>query len=157
MKQFILSTFVILSFFTFSLYYRLNGNAPVVSTASKQQAFTIQPSPIAGNRRGMSAKPMMMQGSIYADGSYTGDVADAFYGNIQVQAVIQNGKIADIQFLQYPSDRSQSRQISQYAMPLLKSEALQAQSAQVNIVSGATYTSQAFVQSLASALTKAKG
>ena len=94
--------------------------------------------------------------NLYADGTYTGNVADAYYGNIQVQAVIQNGQITDVQFLQYPSDRSTSIRINGRAMPMLKSEAISAQSANVNIVSGATDSSQAFMQSLGSALTSAR-
>lgn len=92
----------------------------------------------------------------YTDGSYTGSPADAYYGTVQVKAVIRNGHIADVQFLQYPSDRANSRYINSQAMPLLTQEAIQAQSAQVDGVSGATFTSQAFQQSLASALASAK-
>lgn len=93
---------------------------------------------------------------LYADGSYTGSVVDAYYGFVQVKAVIQNGKISDVQFLQYPNDRSNSRFINSQAMPLLKQEAIQAQNAQVSGVSGATFTSEAFVTSLSSALVLAK-
>jgi len=66
-----------------------------------------------------------------------------------------NGAIADVQFLQYPQDNGHSRQVSAKAIPILKQEAIAAQSAQVNIVSGATATSQAFQQSLADALAQA--
>ncbi len=65
-----------------------------------------------------------------------------------MKAVISQGKITDIQFLQYPSDRSRSVRINSYADPVLRSEALQAQSAQVDVVSGATDSSEAFIQSL---------
>ncbi len=92
----------------------------------------------------------------YKDGTYTGNVADAFYGNIQVQATIQNGKITNVQFLQYPNDRTRSIAINTLAMPNLSSEAIQAQNANVNIVSGATDSSNAFIQSLSSALSQAK-
>ncbi|HSX40662.1 MAG TPA: FMN-binding protein [Candidatus Saccharimonadales bacterium] len=91
----------------------------------------------------------------YKDGTYTGDVTDAYYGNVQVQVAIVNGKISDVIFLQYPNDARTSQVINAQAMPLLKSEAIQAQSANVDIVSGASQTSQAFQQSLASALKKA--
>lgn len=91
----------------------------------------------------------------YKNGTYTGVAADAYYGTIQVEAIIQNGALADIQFLQYPSDRSTSVRINSRAMPILKQEAISAQSANVNIVSGATDSSQAFQQSLASALSQA--
>ena len=92
----------------------------------------------------------------YKDGTYTGATADAFYGTIQVKATIQNGKIADVQFLQYPNDRMRSIAINTVAMPNLKQEAIQAQSANVNVVSGATDSSNAFKQSLADALNQAK-
>lgn len=91
----------------------------------------------------------------YKDGTYTGTVADAFYGNLQVVAVVQNGQLADVQFPQYPSDNGRSKQISNTALPILKQEAISAQSANVNVVSGATQVSQAFRQSLASALAQA--
>jgi uncharacterized protein with FMN-binding domain len=92
----------------------------------------------------------------YADGTYTGDPADAYYGTIQVEAIIQNGKLTDVQFLQHPSDRSTSVRINNHAMPILRQEAISAQSANVDTVSGATDSSGAFQQSLASALSQAK-
>lgn len=93
---------------------------------------------------------------LYVDGSYTGSVADAYYGNVQVQAVVSGGKITDVQFLQYPNTHSTSVYINSQAMPFLKQEAIQSQSANVSIVSGATDTSMAFQQSLAAALAQAK-
>lgn len=92
----------------------------------------------------------------YNDGTYTGGVADAYYGTVQVEAVVQGGKLTDVKFLQYPNTHSTSVFINQQAMPYLTQEAVAAQSANVNIVSGATFTSQAFQQSLASALSQAK-
>jgi uncharacterized protein with FMN-binding domain len=91
------------------------------------------------------------------DGTYTGSTVDAFYGLVQVQMVIQNGKIKNVQFLQYPNDRRTSVRINSVAVPDLQQEALQAQSANVDIVTGATLTSEAFIMSLQSALANAKG
>lgn len=102
-----------------------------------------------------TAIPTQAPSGRYKDGNYTGDVADAFYGNIQVQAVISGGKLTDVIFLQYPNDRQTSVEINTQAMPMLKSEALSAQSAAVDGVSGATDSSHAFIQSLGSALAKA--
>lgn len=95
-------------------------------------------------------------GILYKDGSYTGSVADAYYGNIQVQAVISGGKITDVIFLQYPNDNRTSQRINSQADPMLTQEAIQVQSAQVDTVSGASASSQAFQQSLADALSQAK-
>ena len=93
----------------------------------------------------------------YKDGTYTGPEVDAVYGLVQVQAVIQNGKIANVQFLEYPNDRRTSVRINSFAVPYLQQEAIQAQSANVNLITGATLTSEAFQMSLQSALGKAKG
>jgi uncharacterized protein with FMN-binding domain len=92
----------------------------------------------------------------FKDGTFTGNVTSAFYGNIQVQAVISGGKITDVNFLQYPNDSAHSLAINSLAMPNLKQEAIQAQTSSVDIVSGATDSSYAFVQSLAFALSHAK-
>lgn len=92
----------------------------------------------------------------YVDGTYTGDSADAYYGLIQVQAVISGGTLVDVKFLSYPNDRRTSIEINGQALPYLRQEALSVQSANVDIVSGATDSSQAFQQSLGSALAKAK-
>jgi len=91
----------------------------------------------------------------YKDGTYTGDAANAYYGNVQVQAVISGGKLVSVNVLQYPSDHSTSVAINQQALPYLKQEAIQAQSAHFQIVSGATFTSQAYMQSLENALSQA--
>ena len=92
----------------------------------------------------------------YKDGNYTGSVEDAFYGNIQVQAKISNGKITDVVFLQAPNDNRTSQFINSQADPMLTQEAIQTQNANVDGVSGASASSQAFQASLANALAQAK-
>lgn len=91
----------------------------------------------------------------YKDGSYTGSTEDAYYGNVQVKATISGGKLTSVTFLDYPHTHQTSVYINQQAMPYLQQEAIKAQSANVNIISGATYTSQAFIQSLSNALSQA--
>lgn len=92
----------------------------------------------------------------YVDGTYTGTPANAYYGMVKVQATIQNGKLTAVTFLQYPNDRRTSQYINSQAMPLLQREAIQAQSAKVSGVSGASDTSAAFRESLGNALAQAK-
>jgi len=99
--------------------------------------------------------PTATPDGLYKDGTYDGPVVDAYYGNVQVEAVIQGGKIADVKFLDYPQDRRTSRFINSQAMPWLTQEAVQVQNANVDLISGATFTSQAFVQSLQVALDQA--
>jgi len=126
-----------------------------VSNVSKPAAKTVVQTPIS-QPQPAPAPVAIAQKNLYADGTYVGSIADAYYGNVQVQAVIQNGKIVDVQILQYPSDRSRSVSINTYAMPILRNEAISLQSANVDIVSGATDSSQAFGQSLGSALAQAR-
>ena len=96
------------------------------------------------------------QSAHFKDGEYTGDPVEILWGIVQVKAVVQNGRIADVQFLQVPFDRPRSVEISDLAKPALRSEAIQAQSAQVDLVTSATETSYGFRQTLASALARAK-
>ncbi len=93
--------------------------------------------------------------SAFKDGTYTGAVENVYYGNVQVSVTISGGKITNVKFLQYPNEHYTSVYINQQAMPYLKQEALQAQNANVQVISGATFTSQGFIQSLQSALNKA--
>lgn len=93
---------------------------------------------------------------VFKDGVYTGDILDAYYGYIEIEATIEKGKIADIAFLKYPYDNNTSENINAQAMPILISEALATQDSEVDIVSGASNTSRAFRKSLESALSQAQ-
>jgi uncharacterized protein with FMN-binding domain len=84
-----------------------------------------------------------------------GPVVSTQYGDVQVRVTVQGGRIADVQALELPSDRERSARISNFAGPELHDEALAAQSANIDIVSGATYTSEGYAESLQSALDRA--
>jgi uncharacterized protein with FMN-binding domain len=121
-----------------------------------------QPAPSQSNNAGQTG-PVIGGGSSniplrggYKDGQYVGNSVDVFYGNVQVKAIISAGKIIDVQFLDYPQDRRTSQEIAAMSLPTLRSEAISSQSAQVDIVSGATETSRGFIQSLGSALAQAQ-
>ena len=165
MKKFLLSAFVLGVFALYAIHLRTDAEEhPVIAINSPvptdQPTITPTLAPTTAST-GPTPVPTSIPVPIatpkgqYKDGSYTGDVADAFYGNIQVQVVISGGKITDVIFLQSPNDRSTSIEINSQAMPLLKQEAIQVQSANVSGVSGATASSGAFIQSLQSALNKA--
>lgn len=89
------------------------------------------------------------------DGTFAGQTAQTQYGPVQVQITVSGGKLTDVTALQLTNDGGRSVQISQQAAPILRQEALQAQSAQIQAVSGATYTSEGYVTSLQSALDQA--
>jgi uncharacterized protein with FMN-binding domain len=90
-----------------------------------------------------------------ASGTYTGDAVSTRYGTVQVQVTIANGTIVDVTALALPANDPHSAMISQRVEPILSSSALAVQSAQIDLVSGATYTSRAYAQSLQAALDQA--
>jgi len=92
----------------------------------------------------------------YKDGQYTGDSEDIDWGDLQVVAIIKDGRLTDVQFQVYPFERHASLEINGWALPILVDEAIRAQSAKVDIVSQASLTSYGFHDSLTSALKKAK-
>ena len=87
------------------------------------------------------------------DGSFTGDAVTMRYGIVQVKITVENGKITDAQAVQAPSGRND--RWTQMAVPILREQTLQAQSANINGASGASFTSYGWYTSLASALAKA--
>ncbi|HEX7109573.1 MAG TPA: FMN-binding protein [Aestuariivirga sp.] len=91
----------------------------------------------------------------YRDGSFTGTAFDAYFGPVQVRANVQNGMLVSVDVLDYPDHQRTSRSINRQALPLLQSEVISAQGTRVNIISGATLTSKAYLRSLKSALSKA--
>lgn len=158
MRRFFFSSFVIVTFILYVLHQKTEGVEEGIAIAPRTTPGPLPTIPDIGNPPATLSlsltTPKVSSG--YHDGTYTGDVADAFYGNIQVQTTIAVGKIADVKFLQYPNDRRTSIFINTQAMPILKTEAIQSQNANVDIVTGATQTSEAFIQSLKSALDKTK-
>ncbi|MFF0222352.1 FMN-binding protein [Streptomyces sp. NPDC004629] len=85
----------------------------------------------------------------------TGDTAQTRWGPVQVRVTVRGGRLTDATAVVYPQDNPRDRQLSAYALPQLRREALAAQSAQIDTVSGATYTSDGYRQSLQSALDSA--
>jgi hypothetical protein len=81
-----------------------------------------------------------------------GTVASTRWGPVQVQVVIAGGRITDVKTLQYPTGNNRDRQINAYALPQLRSRVLAAQSADIDAVSGATVTSEGYIESLQAAL-----
>ena len=90
----------------------------------------------------------------YADGTWTGTELSEPWGPFEVQVVVSGGKITSVNVVESPGDRHSSR-INNVAVPLLNESALGAQSANVDMVSGATWTSDSYITSLQAALDKA--
>jgi uncharacterized protein with FMN-binding domain len=87
----------------------------------------------------------------------TGAAWPTIYGPVQVRITVSGGKITAATATEYPTDTPRDAQINAFAIPQLNSETVAAGSAQIDTVSGATYTSQGYIGSLQNALDKAKG
>ncbi len=160
MKKTIVSAILIGIFMLYCFLHAANAIAIVPTTATTSRSSSSSTSAATATATsGTTSTPgaTSTSASTYKNGTYTGSVADAQWGVVQVQVVIQNGEIINVQFLQYPNERNRSVEINSYADPILVNEAIKAQSAKVDIVSGATDTSQAFIQSLSNALSQAQG
>ena len=94
-------------------------------------------------------------GSTNGSQTVTGDVAQTRWGPVQVQLVVSAGKVTDVSVLQYPDGNPRDQEINAQALPILVQETLSAQSANIDMVGGATVTSDGYLQSLQSALDKA--
>jgi uncharacterized protein with FMN-binding domain len=129
---------------------------PDPATSTRPSGTTPTTKPPATNPPA-SAPPTSPPTTAGATRAVDGDAFDNRYGTVQVEVTLRGNRIVDVQPLQMPQDRERSAEISQEAAPLLQQEVLQAQSANIDIVGGATYTSESYAQSLQSALDKARG
>ena len=102
-----------------------------------------------------SSAPSTTAASGFADGTYTGDTETFAYGSVQVTVTIENGQITSVTENLVDDGERKSQMINQRALPVLREEIVAANSADVSMVSGATFTSRAYLASLQSALDQA--
>jgi uncharacterized protein with FMN-binding domain len=115
------------------------------STSSGSSGRTARPSATPSAKP--SAKP--------TTSTVTGSVAQTMWGPVQVQLTVSDSTITKVAILQYPDGNGRDLEIANYSLPILINETLKSQSAHIDMVSGATYTSTGYVQSLQSALDQA--
>jgi uncharacterized protein with FMN-binding domain len=99
--------------------------------------------------------PSTPSSSTTSDGTYTGDAVMTRYGAVQVEITVSNGQITSSTVTQVPWSNGRDQQINGYAVPILDDEVVRAQGSGIDMVSGATYTSEGYVQSLQSAIDRA--
>ncbi|MGW4439292.1 FMN-binding protein [Streptomyces sp. NPDC004596] len=117
-------------------------------------AGTPAPAPTSS---GSSASPGSTKAPAAGTRTVTGDTVQTRWGPVQVRVTIRSGKLTDVTAVTYPTENPRDQEINGYAIPQLRREALAAQSADIDMVSGATYTSTGYKQSLQSALDSAGG
>jgi len=159
MKKFVIGFGIFIVYVVYSIGMR--HERPII--AKPKSLLSYNPTTASANKStnnsststSSSKSSSVASSSGYKDGTFTGSVVNAYYGNVQVSVSISNGKITDVKFLQYPDTHSTSVYINQQAMPYLKQEAIQSQNSHVQVISGATFTSEGFIQSLQKALSQA--
>jgi len=123
------------------------------SVATTQKSVTATATPAPSKAAATSAPAPNKAAATGVSGQFTGDAIDVGYGIVQVKITVSNGKITEADVVQAPSGRNQ--RWTDFAIPNLRSQTLSAQSAAINGVSGASYTSYGWYKSLITALQKA--
>jgi len=132
----------------------LSGSTTTSTPATTAPAATTTPVPAATpTPAATTASTTTTKSSI--SGTFTGDAVDTRFGAVQVRITIANGKITNVTAPQYPTESFRDQQINAQAIPWLEQQTIAAQSANIQGVGGASYTSEGFYQSLVSALSKA--
>ena len=104
---------------------------------------------------GVSPSPTTSTPGSGGSKTVTGEAAQTRYGPVQVQITVSGGTVTSVTAVDYPQNDPRDAQINSFAIPQLNQEATAAKSTNIDIVSGATYTSQGYIQSLQSALDQA--
>ncbi|KRN20110.1 hypothetical protein IV79_GL000775 [Pediococcus claussenii] len=92
----------------------------------------------------------------YKNGVYTGSAISTPNGDVQVQAVVSNGKITKVNVLKYPNSNPHDQQINSQALPVYKAEVIKKQNAKIQLMSGASETYAGFTKSVQNAMNKAE-
>jgi uncharacterized protein with FMN-binding domain len=128
----------------FSYRTSLAGPAPATAAAAAAPGIVPDSPAPSGSARAGTTKTRTL--------TVNGTVADTRWGPVQVQVKIANNKIIDVRTLRRPTGNDRDESINTYAVPQLRAEALAAQSAHIDAVSGATVTSDGYIESLQAAL-----
>jgi uncharacterized protein with FMN-binding domain len=123
---------------------------PATTSSSAPAAATTS----TGKATPSTSSPATATATKATTSTITGDVTDTQWGPVQVQLTVANGKITAVSVLQYPNGNGKDGEINSYALPILVQETISAQSAKIDMVSGATVTSGGYLGSLQSALDK---
>jgi uncharacterized protein with FMN-binding domain len=125
------------------------------STNSSGSSSTAAGSSSSASSSNSSSSASSTANSATGTTTVTGDAVDTRWGPVQVKITVTNGKLTAVAAVKYPTSNGRDQQINSYAIPALAQEALAAGNAQIDMISGATYTSQGYLGSLQSALDKA--
>jgi uncharacterized protein with FMN-binding domain len=135
--------------------YTGTTTAPSSATTSSSAAGNSVTAPAAGTSSGSTSGSTTSSAAppstTAADATYTGDTASTRWGDVQVAITVSGGQITAVSVPVYPTGNQKDQQINARALPVLVQETVSAQSADIDMVSGATVTSEGYVESLQSA------
>jgi len=131
--------------------YHTSTNSGAVATSP----FVQQPASSGSSAQSGSSNSNGSSAGRSGPATYTGGVADTRWGPVQVEITVQGGKITQSRTVQYPQNNGRDIMINNYALPILDQETVQQQSASIDTISGATVTSDGYLQSLQSAIDQA--
>lgn len=132
--------------------YRTSSIGPSTGGAATGSAHVVPSSPSGASGPAPAPAPGSSAPSVSAPVKVDGKLVQTGYGPIVVEIVVTGNKITDAQAITYPDAAGRTRSINTNAIPILRNETLQAQSAKIDGVSGATHTTDGYVASLQSAL-----
>lgn len=132
-----------------------NQQSASATSDSNETKKTTKTTSSTSNTKSSSSSSSTSTGK-YKDGTYTGTSTSTRWGDVQVQITVANGKITKINVLSSPDSEQKSIEINEQALPTYKSEAIKAQSANIQQISGATETYKGFTGSLQDALNQAE-
>ncbi|RYP86507.1 FMN-binding protein [Nocardioides guangzhouensis] len=135
-------------------YQTSHGTSQSTATSSAIQHLNDSSQTTGGSSSGTSGTSGSTAGGTTA--TYTGDSQMTPYGPVQVQITVKGGQITRSEVLQVPWSGGHDQMINSHAVPILNQETVQAQSSSIDMVSGATYTSQGYIGSLQSAIDQAQ-
>lgn len=136
------------------------GSGAAAGSGSGSGSDVSEPStaPVPSSPSSSASAPASASGSgSGATRKVSGNTVNTRYGPVQVQVTLAGSRITAVDVLKYPTAERRDLQINSSALPVLNQEAIAAQSARIDVVSGATYTSDGYVRSLQSALDRADG
>jgi len=134
------------------LAYPTSHNASASGGGAVAASEPAVPAPSGSSSSSAAASSGTSSGSGSTSRTYTGDAVQTRWGVVQVRITVQKGKITKSEAVQYPNDNGHDQEINSYALPVLAQEAVAAQNASIDAVSGATVTSGGYIQSLQSAV-----
>jgi uncharacterized protein with FMN-binding domain len=154
-----IATTVTIVVLLFGYHTSTNSTAIPPTTASTSQPSSSSPSPSPPSPPPPSPSPPGSPSSSSSAASssetFKGSVAQTRWGPVQVQITTKDGKVTAVDVIEYPTQNPRDVEINDQALPVLVAETLEAQSAEIDMVSGATVTSEGYLQSLQAALDEA--